>query len=122
MMKYLWCTIQTSLYDESIKFYRDVMGLSVNSENEIGSRKLVFLSDGSVEVELIYSSDYVPKDAIDGISIGFAVDDIDEALAHMEKHGVKVVEGPFSPTENVTFFYVRDPNGVKVQLFHAKRP
>jgi len=118
-MKYLWCTIMTSKMEESMAFYQEVIGLEIERQQEMGSKKLVFLTDGNVNVELIYDPEYQPLEKIEGISIGFGVDDLDDAMALMQQKKVAIAEGPYAPNPHVTFFYVRDPNGVKVQIFKA---
>jgi len=84
-MKYIWCTILTTKMDESITFYKDVIGLEVESEQEIGSKRLAFLTDGNVSVELIYDTANQAIEKIEGISIGFAVDDLEDAMALMKE-------------------------------------
>jgi len=119
-MKYIWCTIMTTKMDESIAFYKDVIGLEIEREQEIGSKKLVFLTDGNVSVELIYDAANQAIEKIEGISIGFSVENLEEAITLMREKNIEIEEGPYQPTPHVHFFYVRDPNGVKVQIFKAR--
>lgn len=50
------------------------------------------------------------------ISWGFEVESLDDALALVQNNQIKVEEGPIQPTSNVRYFFIKDPNGMKIQL------
>ncbi len=82
---------------------------------------IVFLgSDGSL-IELISYADQPARTIGDGISVGFAVEDLDAKMAFLEERGVEVTEGPFAPNPSIRFCFVRDPDNVRVQFVEEKR-
>ena len=116
-MKFRWSTITVSNLEESLKFYQDIVGLSINRRFEVGpGMEVVFLGAGGTEVELFYDENYEGDGNIEGISLGFTVNSVDEQIKLIKEKGYEVESGPFEPNPNVKFFFVRDPNGVKIQF------
>jgi lactoylglutathione lyase len=52
----------------------------------------------------------------DDISWGFEVPSLDKVLELVKEKGINVESGPMSPNPHVKFFFVRDPNGMKIQF------
>lgn len=50
------------------------------------------------------------------ISLGFAVKSIDEKIAFLEGKGIKLHSGPFAPNPQTKYFFIIDPNGLKIQF------
>ena len=122
-MSYLWTTIKVKNLKESIDFYQEIVGLEVQRRFEAGpEREIVFLAaaPGETEVELIADQG---KDSIDvggDISIGFEIDSVAEKIRFLKEKGVEVESGPVAPNPEIEFFYVLDPNGVKIQFVENK--
>ena len=114
-MKLLHITITTQDIEKSAEFYREIAGLKVERANNGAPFKIVFLanSQGETAVELVENKS-APKYE-NAPSIGFHVGDV---KAYREQ----LIEKGFAPTPivspvpNVEFFYVEDPNGIKVQF------
>jgi lactoylglutathione lyase len=118
-MKFLWCTILVKDLDETLEFYQDVVGLSINERFKTGENsEIVFLGDGETKIELIYNEKNKVSEK-KGISIGFEVDCIEDMIERISKKGHEVHSGPFE-TPDIRFFFVRDPNGVNVQFVEWK--
>lgn len=115
-MTYCWTTILVGSLEASIAFYRDIVGLPVTRRFTAGSdTEIAFLGEGETQVELIETR----RDDVvvgNGISLGFAVDDLDRMIDFVGSKGIAVESGPFRPNEHVRFFFVLDPNGVRVQF------
>jgi len=116
-MNFCWCTITVRDLEESIKFYTEVIGLTVTKRFKPAPPvEIVFLDDEKGnEIELIK---YQGKDAPlskEGISIGFTVDSLENALSFVEAKGIPVLESPVI-TPTAKFFFVKDPDGVTVQF------
>ena len=115
-MKMAHITINTARLDDSIQFYQTVLGLDVVSDfRKRGGMPIVFLrgTSDAVSVELIENADQSYSGT--GISIGFYVDDIQAAHEQAEQDGLH--PSPMvSPKPGVMFFFLEDPNGVKIQL------
>ena len=115
-MKYCWTTIMVKNLEKSIAFYRDIVGLPLQRRFIAGpGSEIVFMGEGETQVELIGR---VGPEASVGtaISLGFAVDSLDKMLAFIAEKGLKVESGPFQPNDHIKFFYVLDPNGIRVQF------
>ena len=116
-MKFLWTTLHVKDLEESLKFYTEAIGLKLN--RRFGSptgMELAFLGDGETELELIYDANGTDVTIGSDISIGFEVASVDEKIKELAQLGISVHSGPIQPNPMIRFFYVMDPNGLKVQL------
>lgn len=113
-MKFLHCTIHVKDLEKSVQFYTDIVGLEIHRRFGAPGHELVFLGGEGSEVELIASGE--TADIGKDISIGFEVDSLADKLAFVQEKGVAVAGGPFQPNPRVKFFYVQDPDGLKVQF------
>ena len=115
-MKFNWVTIHVKDMAESLKFYQEIVGLPVARRMQTGpGGEIAFLGDGETQVELISSSEACSAMSPD-ISLGFAVPSVDEMMAVVQSKGIAIHAGPFQPGPNIRFFYVLDPNGLKIQF------
>jgi lactoylglutathione lyase len=120
-MKFLYTTILVSNLDTSVKFYETQAGLTLQSRFPAGpGKEIAFLADkaGDTCVELIHdAASGVFKGS--GISMGFLVDDLDKERAAKETAGLN--PGPvIAPVPHTRFFYIADPDGLKVQFTEQK--
>ncbi len=116
-MKFCWTTIMVKSMEESLKFYNEVMGLGIDSRFKAGpGMEIVFLGDGETKVELICNENL--KDVTYGkdISMGFQVESLDKMMDYLKEKGTDIESGPFQPNPHTKFFYVLDPNGLKIQF------
>ncbi len=116
-MKFCWTTIYVKDMEESLKFYQDFLGLSLNSRTSPAEgMELAFLGKGDTQVELI-KREGMPDPAFGkSISMGFQVTSLDETMEELTRRGIPVLEGPFQPGPGIRFLYIHDPNGMKIQL------
>lgn len=115
-MNFLWCTIDTDDMEESLKFYQEIVGLSIDRRFPAGETKeIVFLGDRQTKVELISDIKDKKNENKEGISLGFETDSLDNLMKILKEKGYKI-EGPFSPNPRVRFIFTFDPNGVKIQF------
>ena len=115
-MKMMHVTIQTKNFEEEIRFYQEIIGLSIQRELKGEGRHIVFLGsgDGSPSIEIIHNPD--ANDCGNRhLSIGFKTADAEKTRETLIEKGYKVSE-MISPMPQVQFFFVRDPAGVTVQL------
>jgi len=116
-MKYCWCTLQVRDMNASLQFYQTVLNLRINRRfmSPDGS-DIVFLSDGdAAEVELIHNEKSLKFEG-QGISLGFQVNDLASTLAEIKNKGVEIAKGPFKVGGGTEFFYIKDPDGVDIQI------
>lgn len=122
-MKYLWTTINVGNMDESINFYSDLLDLKLQSRFPAGpTLEIAFMGNGienETLVEFLADSSKTEVNFNDFISIGFAVESMDEMMDVVTSKGISVHAGPFE-TPAAKFFIVKDPNGLNIQLFQSK--
>jgi len=116
-MKFCWCTITVNDMEDSLKFYHEIVGLSVSRRFTAGPGiEISFLRDGETEIELICDTTHKAPGNVEGISLGFEVDSVEETIKFIKEKGLEVDSGPYQPNPNVKFFFVKDPNGVRIQF------
>jgi lactoylglutathione lyase len=117
-LKYLHTMVRVSDIEESLRFYRDALGLRefARKENAQGRFTLVFLAapgDDTAQVELTYNWD--PETYSGGRNFGhlaYEVDDIYATCQHLVDLGV-VINRP--PREGKMAF-IRSPDNISVEL------
>ena len=123
-MRILHSMIRVNNLEESIKFYTEVLGMSLIREKEYpeGKFSLAFLGYGKeteeTVIELTYNwdkSEYDHGNAFGHIAV--EVDDIYKACDEIKKQGTKVIRdpGPMMGSKLLLAF-IEDPNGYKIEL------
>lgn len=116
-MKFCWSTLMVKNLQKSIDFYVEIVGLNVNRRFNAGPGiEIAFLGDGETKIELVYNEAFKDVNFGDAISLGFEVNSLDEIMAVAKKKGIAIHSGPFQPNPHTKFFYVLDPNGLKIQF------
>lgn len=112
-MKIKYVTMIVEDMDESVRFYRDVMGFEVDSHYDLGDNGEITLlrGDGETMVELIRNP--INKQGL--FSVGMDVDDLEVTLRELRSHGAKVVMEP-TPITVGKLAFIEDPNGVRIAL------
>jgi len=108
--------------DRSIAFYRSVLGFELLSDARPSGSPRVSLAFGDVSLELFEApaalESYVPEATTFGRpKLALTVEDLDQAVAALEAHGVEVW-GPRFETPASSLVWIRDPDGMPIQL-HA---
>lgn len=121
MTKYLWTTLHVKDMETSLAFYRAHLGLEVNRRFKTpDGGEIAFLgTEGGTEVELIARPGETYP-ATEGITLGFEVANLDEKKAELEAAGIALHSGPFYPNPHIGFFFIQDPDGVKIQFVEQK--
>ena len=117
-MKYLHTMVRVTDIEQSLRFYRDALGLSELSRREFekGRFTLVFLAapgDEEAQVELTYNWD--PEAYPSGRNFGhlaYAVDDIYAACRRLMEYGVTINR----PPRDGHMAFVRSPDNVSIEL------
>ncbi|MDT4763418.1 VOC family protein [Sphaerochaeta sp. PS] len=121
-MKFCWTTLRVNNMEESLDFYQRIVQLPLQRRSDVeGGMSLAFLGSGDTQVELIYRQGEKPAVYGKDISMGFQVDDLDAMMEFVTSQGIAIVGGPFKPNEHVRFFYVLDPNGLRIQFVEQIR-
>ncbi len=126
-MKYLHTMVRITDVEQSLRFYRDLLGLKEirRSDNESGRYTLIFLAAPGQEeapVELTYNWD--PEVYTGGRNFGhlaYEVDDIYEFCARLQKAGVTINR----PPRDGRMAFVRSPDNISIEILQkgaAKAP
>jgi lactoylglutathione lyase len=116
--------IQVRNLDRSIKFYTEVLGLSLRGRLRLNeTTELAFLPLGDFEIELVCkTTEYIY--AKEGIvhHLGLAVDDVAGMLDRLRKHGVELIhEQPlFLDKMDVHIAFFWGPDGEKLELLQRR--
>lgn len=117
-MKYLHTMVRVTSLDDSLRFYRDALGLEVlrKYENPQGRFTLVFLAapgQHEAQVELTYNWD--PETYTGGRNFGhlaYEVDDIYATCERLQKQGVQILR----PPRDGRMAFVRSPDQISIEL------
>ena len=114
--------------DRAIDFYTK-LGFSVLSKNEDHIRKVVFVGNGLAQLELfafkkenVKESPPLKDDGIGINHIAFHVDDLEDAIEGLKKRGVEFtseITKKITKTGKISFIFLRDPDGTRLQLFQG---
>jgi catechol 2,3-dioxygenase-like lactoylglutathione lyase family enzyme len=121
---------------KSVKFYTEAFGLVLTEPGELervppNTAWAILLRDprSGQRIELNfyppgspYAVPYEPGESLDHVA--FRVDDLEETLARLAKLGYPAermahYEGPMKSTPTLRMAYVRDPDGIQLELFDA---
>ena len=107
-----YSTMIVNNLDESVSFYRDVLGFSegYHIDFPVGGITIMNSPDGA-GVELIES----PQFETGLYSVGTDVDDLDDVLKQVKLSGCEVI-GEITPTTVGRQIFIKDPNGVRICL------
>ena len=130
--------------DSALAFYKDAFGLEPALVTEASGAdvaatfqvpgadfKVAFLPVGNTVWELVEyrtpgRATRPRHDEIGGMHACLEVSDLDAALERLAAHGVEVPGAPLEivdgPTAGARIAYVRDPNGVQIELLQPPAP
>lgn len=116
-MKFCWTTITVKNMEDSLMFYQEVVGLKIDKRFNTGPGvEIVFLGADETKVELICNENRKEIEIGQDISLGFKVNSINEMMSYVKEKDIDIHSGPFQPNPKTKFFYVLDPNGLKIQF------
>ncbi len=108
-----------SHYEETRRFYVDLVGMAVEWEPDDDN---VYLTSGSDNVALHRASEPASSRGQRLDHIGFilpTIDDVDTWFDYLSAHDVPIVAAPKTHRDGARSFYCEDPNGTTVQfIFH----
>ena len=102
-----WLGIRTERFEETARFFREVMGLEVTrSERDV----VGFAFPDGTEMEVWRPEDEFHSFFGAGPVVGFRVDDVEASRAEMEAAGVEFL-GPIQRSEGAAWSHFRGPDG-----------
>lgn len=123
-MKYLHTMVRVSDLEQSLRFYRDALGLQVLRSQDVpqGRFTLVYLAapgDAQAQVELTCNWD--EHHYTGGRNMGhlaYQVENIYATCERLQAHGVTVLR----PPRDGFMAFVRSPDGISVELLQQGAP
>ncbi|MBD5642493.1 VOC family protein [Clostridium botulinum] len=117
-MNFCWITLNVSNMEESLNFYHEIIGLKISERFNVGEDIEIAMlgeTDGT-KVELIYNKKQNVLSRSEGLSSGFEVKSLDEAMELLKNKNIPIKRGPISPLPSSRFFFIDDPNGIEIQI------
>ena len=122
--KFLYTGIRVKDLDGSIEFYTKLLGMKVKGRSKIAVAKGEVASlvseDGGFELELNHydrsskhNTRYTVGEGLDHLA--FKAEDLEKLIAEAKKMGYPVVAE--MKTDSSRWVYIRDPNGIWIELF-----
>lgn len=116
-MKFCWTTLYVKNMKESLNFYQEIAGLSIDRRMKPSpDMEIAFLGSGETQIELICDQKSKIIHFGESISIGFDAGSLDKLTVTLKDHNIPIHSGPIQPNPHIKFLYVLDPNGLKVQF------
>ncbi|HOO69759.1 MAG TPA: VOC family protein [Bacteroidales bacterium] len=121
-MKICWITMYVRDMKESLQFYTQILGLEVKRTFSAGpDMEICFLEGNGTDLELIYDPEHKTVAYGQDISVGFIVESLEDTISGLKEKGITRITGPISPNPSISFIFITDPNGLKIQLAEQKK-
>lgn len=78
--------------------------------------EIAFLGDGETKLEIKCDKSQTKIDIGADVAAGFSVDSLENKINFIKSKGLSIHSGPFHPNPHTGFFYVLDPDGLRVQF------
>ena len=120
-MNFCWVTLHVSDMAKSLDFYQGLLGLKISSRHGGNGVEVVMLGEqDQPKVELLYVLGDDTERVSTGITIGFAVDSLKNAMEYLCSKQIPIIRGPIAPNPHTQFIFIHDPDGYEVQLVEMK--
>lgn len=123
--KLLHTRMRVSDMDETIRFYRDILGLTVveRKKSPRGS-ELAFLAIPN-SPELIELACFPPSGPVtvqeDLVHLAFEVSDLDETIARLSAMKVPITDGPTTSSSGSRFCFIDAPDKYEIELIERPK-
>jgi len=119
-MKWYHLGIKAKDSEASIRFYRDILGLTIVDTVEIWGKKFTFVGNDTIQIEIEQAN---PGDAqadpstMTGLNhFSVVVEDIQKLVRDAKGKGANVLMDPFQPRPDRFTTFIKDPDGVLIQV------
>lgn len=116
----------TDLYEESKRFYTEVLGFTIVAETfreERNSYKLDLALNGKYQIELFSFSDYRERGSYPEAKglrhLAFAVQNVNDGLVWLTENKVRVEAIRTDELTGKPFLFFYDPNGQPLELYQT---
>ncbi|HEX9061360.1 MAG TPA: VOC family protein [Clostridia bacterium] len=119
-MKIGFTQVSVSNLEVSLSFYKDVLHLKeyLRFSPRQGINIAILCDEANNKVELIEDrniSEY--KCTSDSkVAIGFLVEDLELVIEELRKRNIEIVCGPITVGKGMKFLFIKDPDGVEIEI------
>lgn len=109
--------------DRSVKFYTEILGLSLVDTADLGDLTIAFLQVGESQVELLCRKERNEAYGRDGsfAHLAFTVDDIDACVAKLRANGVTCTfDSPKEILGGCKIFFFKGPDNETLEFFQPR--
>ena len=111
--------VRTSKFNESLEFYQWLLNLPISAKIQTPMGEIAFLGENETKLEFIEDAN-ANKIESNGLTIGFAVDRLDEKIDMLDGKGISHSE-IIAPNPATRFIMFSDLNGCEIQLIEQKK-
>jgi glyoxylase I family protein len=120
--------LQAAHWEETVHFYRDIMGMAVVREIAMPDRKLVQMDMGDGGLLEVFSMTSTPTSLQEQqnpgafLHLGLCIDDLDAVVERVKESGYEIIEGPReiqSEGMRARIAFFKGPSGETVELFQS---
>lgn len=121
-MKFLHTMIRVKDINASLKFYTEVLNMTLDKKKRLDDCELYFLNDedGCCQIELTYNDETPEEGYVNGSAFGhfaFSVKSLEEFTEKINKLGYKYLYEPFDLNGKGTkIAFIKDPDGNEIEL------
>ena len=116
-MNFCWTTIAVTDMEKSIKFYQNIIGLKLTRRIQPNvDMDIAFLGENQTQIELVFNKNKSAVEFGSDISLGFVLESVDSYISLLKSKNIEIHSGPFQPSPHIRFFYIQDPDGLKIQF------
>ncbi len=121
-MHFKFATITVTDMDESLAFYRKVLGLELKEKiSPKEGMTIAFLTDdrgGALEL-IGYDKIYEGEAQNQRVSLAYEVEDLKECISRLAVDGIEIKRGPVEAEGGVRFLFIEDPSGIEIELIEG---
>jgi lactoylglutathione lyase len=119
-MKWYHIGIKARDSEASIRFYRDILGLDVVDTVEIWGKQFTFVGNDTIQIEIEQANPgdtQADPSTMTGLNhFSVVVHDIHELVRQARTKGAGVLMDPFAPRPDRLTTFIKDPDGVMIQV------
>lgn len=121
-MNFCWVTLPVGNFEEALSFYNGVLGLPIISRHSGNGIEMAMLGDeNQPKIELLQNTANEKKVFYSDISIGLAVDSLENTMEYLKSRNIPILRGPIAPNPHTRFIFIKDPQGYEVQLVEMSK-
>ena len=120
MIQFYHVTLSVKDLEASIKFYHDIVGLRVLRRFPARQGgEIAFLGSEDIGGTQVEISGRTEGSVGIRVSIGFVAESLEDTMTFIRKKGYEIDGDIICPNPQTKFFFVKDPDGYRVQFINA---